>query len=105
MRPQPHPLTYILPVLGMAAAWVLLTAQGSLAPLFFRNSLAFWYPFVVAIIICGFTWEAITRLDPAALSVHDANGNEIFDLSSLRRYSPIERTRFLDYIEDKIAKK
>lgn len=59
MRPQPHPLTYILPVLGMAAAWVLLTAQVSLAPLFFRNSLAFWYPFVVAIIICSFTWGVV----------------------------------------------
>ncbi len=59
MRPQPHPLTYILPVLGMALAWVLLTGHPGLAPLFFRNSLAFWYPFVVAASICGFTWAVV----------------------------------------------
>jgi hypothetical protein len=59
MRPQPHPLTYILPVLGMALAWVLLTDQVRFSPLSFSNRLAFWFPFIVAAMICIFTWAVL----------------------------------------------
>jgi hypothetical protein len=49
-------------------------------------------------------WEAIARIDTTTLRARDANGNKIFDLTGLRRYSPIERTRFLDYIEDELQR-